>query len=102
MGVLMVRRLLPLTLIAPGLVLGGCTESQKAVEATSAQPSSHISAAPVTVGPQMASMTAIAIAADLTSQSGSVQRPHYVIGKPYQFDGTWYRPQVDYEYDETG
>jgi rare lipoprotein A len=26
----------------------------------------------------------------------------YVIGKPYQFDGVWYRPAVDYGYDETG
>jgi rare lipoprotein A len=106
MGVLMVRRLLPLTLIAPGLVLGGCTEPQTAVDAPSSLPSGHISAAPVVVGPQMASMTAIAVAADPGSQPavgpGSAQRPHYVIGKPYQFDGTWYRPQVDYEYDETG
>ena len=27
---------------------------------------------------------------------------HYFIGKPYQFDGVWYRPAVDYGYDETG
>src|SRR6266404_3075167 len=26
----------------------------------------------------------------------------YVIGKPYQFDGVWYRPAVDYGYDEAG
>src|SRR5262249_34317809 len=106
MGVLMVRRLLPLTLIAPGLVLGSCTEPQKAVDAPPSLPNSHISAAPVVVGPQMASMTAIAVAGDPGSQAtarpGSAQRPRYVIGKPYQFDGTWYRPQVDYEYDETG
>ncbi len=102
----MIRRLLPLTLIAPGLVLGGCTEPQKAVDAPSSLPSGHISAAPVVVGAQMASMAAIAVAADPSShpavRPASAQRPHYVIGKPYQFDGTWYRPQVDYEYDETG
>jgi rare lipoprotein A len=28
--------------------------------------------------------------------------PHYVLGDPYQFDGTWYRPQADYEYEESG
>src|ERR1700692_3024966 len=26
----------------------------------------------------------------------------YVIGKPYQFDGVWYRPAVDDGYDQTG
>ena len=29
-------------------------------------------------------------------------KPHYVIGKPYQFDGVWYEPAVDYSYDRTG
>ncbi len=29
-------------------------------------------------------------------------KPHYVIGKPYQFDGVWYEPAVDYGYDQTG
>jgi rare lipoprotein A len=28
--------------------------------------------------------------------------PHYVLGNPYQFDGTWYRPQADYGYEESG
>ena len=28
--------------------------------------------------------------------------PHYVLGSPYQFDGTWYRPQADYDYAESG
>jgi rare lipoprotein A len=26
----------------------------------------------------------------------------YVLGKPFQFDGVWYRPSVDYDYDATG
>ncbi|HEY2889901.1 MAG TPA: septal ring lytic transglycosylase RlpA family protein [Dongiaceae bacterium] len=29
-------------------------------------------------------------------------KPHYVIGKPYQFDGVWYEPAVDYGYNQTG
>lgn len=28
--------------------------------------------------------------------------PLYKIGNPYQIDGTWYYPAVDYTYDETG
>jgi rare lipoprotein A len=28
--------------------------------------------------------------------------PRYVIGKPYQFDGVWYRPAVDDAYDSVG
>src|SRR5215470_10295270 len=27
---------------------------------------------------------------------------HYVLGKPYQFDGVWYQPAVDYRYDQVG
>lgn len=27
---------------------------------------------------------------------------HYKIGKPYQIQGTWYYPRVQYDYDETG
>ncbi len=29
-------------------------------------------------------------------------RPTYKIGKPYQVDGVWYYPKVDYQYRETG
>jgi rare lipoprotein A len=29
-------------------------------------------------------------------------KSHYVIGKPYQFDGVWYEPAVDYDYDQSG
>ena len=32
----------------------------------------------------------------------SMAHTRYVIGKPYQFDGVWYRPAVDYAYDATG
>lgn len=41
----------------------------------------------------------------LTMGHGPAQaqaKPHYVIGKPYQFDGVWYEPAVDYGYDQTG
>lgn len=27
---------------------------------------------------------------------------HYKVGKPYQIDGRWYYPRVNYSYDETG
>ena len=27
---------------------------------------------------------------------------HYKVGKPYQIQGTWYYPRVQYDYDETG
>jgi rare lipoprotein A len=29
-------------------------------------------------------------------------RPMYKVGAPYQIDGVWYYPAVDYNYDETG
>ena len=32
----------------------------------------------------------------------AVGQAHYVIGKPYQFDGVWYQPAVDYGYDVSG
>jgi peptidoglycan lytic transglycosylase len=28
--------------------------------------------------------------------------PHYVLGPPYQVNGVWYYPRVDYDYDQTG
>ena len=28
--------------------------------------------------------------------------PPYKLGKPYQIDGAWYYPKVDYDYNETG
>src|SRR3954452_8471331 len=28
--------------------------------------------------------------------------PSYKVGAPYQINGVWYRPKVDYDYDETG
>jgi rare lipoprotein A len=30
------------------------------------------------------------------------QQPGYKVGKPYQVDGVWYYPAVNYDYDETG
>src|SRR5438067_4714719 len=29
-------------------------------------------------------------------------QPSYKVGSPYQINGKWYTPQVDYGYDETG
>jgi rare lipoprotein A len=30
------------------------------------------------------------------------QIPPYKLGKPYQIDGAWYYPKIDYDYNETG
>jgi len=43
----------------------------------------------------------------VVNQSKNAARPEdgvypYKVGKPYQVDGVWYYPKVDYEYDETG
>jgi rare lipoprotein A (peptidoglycan hydrolase) len=110
----MARRFLPLTMIAPGLVLGGCGGLQSAFDdlqtispATSgpAAPGVASSQTPA-AGPQVASTLPVALATVTppkpTAQQVQALRPHYVLGKPYQFDGTWYRPAVDYEYDESG
>jgi rare lipoprotein A len=32
----------------------------------------------------------------------SNQIPPYKLGKPYQIDGAWYYPKIDYDYNETG
>jgi rare lipoprotein A len=37
-----------------------------------------------------------------TMSAQSPGQARYVIGKPYQFDGVWYRPAVDYGYDAVG
>ncbi len=103
----MARRFLPLTLIAPGLLLGGCAgmpkmlgELQSSLFGDPSPPAAKASLAggTVTPGPQMASTLAMTVAAPLPARP----QPHYVVGKPYQFDGTWYRPAVDYGYDEAG
>ncbi len=36
------------------------------------------------------------------SQDDAESKGHYKVGNPYQIDGIWYYPHVDYEYDETG
>jgi rare lipoprotein A (peptidoglycan hydrolase) len=36
------------------------------------------------------------------AQAAAAGKAHYVIGKPYQFDGVWYQPEVDDSYDKTG
>src|SRR5689334_8663953 len=38
----------------------------------------------------------------LPAPSQAQSNAHYVLGKPYQFDGVWYQPAVDYGYDQTG
>src|SRR5579885_3451588 len=55
-----------------GLFLGGCAETTFVVEQTKV----------ATQGPAAAS--------------------RYKIGNPYQINGVWYYPAVDYNYDETG
>ncbi len=45
-----------------------------------------------------AAIAAAMLPARLPAQSNA----HYVLGKPYQFDGVWYQPAVDYGYDQTG
>jgi len=36
------------------------------------------------------------------NQSDQPPSGNYKVGNPYQIDGIWYYPKVDYEYDETG
>ena len=42
------------------------------------------------------------LAGSVKRMSGDEARGQYKIGSPYQVDGVWYRPRVDYRYDETG
>jgi rare lipoprotein A len=132
----MVRRILPLAVIAPGLALGGCGEIQSAyLDLTSGLSGTSSAAGFSKAGPQVAAAEAgvpapaaaaqpavyrqpaasaepsagpLQIAAAQAPASTSVPSrpaaplPHYFVGKPYQFNGVWYRPSVDYEYDESG
>jgi rare lipoprotein A len=36
------------------------------------------------------------------ANAGGPPRVLYKVGQPYQIDGVWYYPKVDYDYDETG
>ena len=50
-------------------------------------------------------LAAITLAMGLALPQGKAAAPgkaHYVIGKPYQFDGVWYQPAVDDGYNQTG
>jgi peptidoglycan lytic transglycosylase len=38
----------------------------------------------------------------VTTPSTPPRPPAYKIGKPYQLEGVWYYPKVDYSYDESG
>jgi rare lipoprotein A len=59
-----------LAILALGLVLAGCGETE------TPKPVTHVAAAKPRVG--------------------------YKVGQPYQIDGVWYYPKVDYDYEETG
>jgi len=50
-------------------------------------------------------LAAITLAIGLALPQGKAAaagKAHYVIGKPYQFDGVWYQPAVDDGYNQTG
>ena len=38
----------------------------------------------------------------VVSTTEDINLPRYKVGNPYQIDGLWYYPTVDYEYEETG
>jgi len=38
----------------------------------------------------------------VVTSTEDTQLPRYKVGDPYQIEGTWYYPAVDYEYKETG
>lgn len=65
---------LGLTVVAFGMLLAGCAETQLAVHGVKR----------------------------LGGQSQPVQVGNYKIGNPYEIAGQWYYPAVDYEYNETG
>ncbi|MDJ0942141.1 MAG: septal ring lytic transglycosylase RlpA family protein [Kiloniellales bacterium] len=53
------------------------------------------------------SETQVAVHSVEESKKARPERPapaagHYKIGKPYQIQGTWYYPRIQYDYDETG
>lgn len=41
-------------------------------------------------------------AKQITKDTQSQGQGHYKVGNPYQINGIWYYPAVDYDYDETG
>jgi|GEM_PF-108354 len=66
--------------------------------ATGPEQAGPSSVSKIVIGPQYASADASMPPSTLDQAAGA----RYVIGEPYQFDGTWYRPAVDYGYDATG
>jgi rare lipoprotein A len=55
----------------------------------------------------VSTLGAILVVAILSSCAGSDHEPPrsgmgYKVGNPYRIKGVWYRPQVDYQYSETG
>lgn len=67
----------PATVAACALLLGGCAETNLAIHA----------AKQITPG---------------TSEKVARTQGGYKVGKPYQVNGVWYYPKVDYDYVETG
>lgn len=60
---------------------------------------------------QLAGLTAVALLLAACGSTGShvassshyrAGHPSYKVGAPYQINGVWYYPKVDYDYDETG
>ncbi len=92
-------RSLPLTLVALDLLLAGC--ASQTIVAANPIPAPHAAWAGWS---QVAADTGFLLAsAPVRPQLPAVPKgPHYVLGDPYQFDGTWYRPQADYGYEESG
>ena len=59
-------------------------------------------------GPLWPAVMMVLVLAGCSSQQRSYEsqyragRPMYKVGAPYQINGVWYYPAVDYDYDETG
>jgi rare lipoprotein A len=95
------QRSIPLAIMALELVLTGC--AARTTDAT--YPGAPVTPTVKSAGwSQVAAETGFIMASAPASPSlpAAPQGPHYVVGNPYQFDGTWYRPEVDYGYSETG
>ncbi len=92
-------RSLPLTLVTLDLLLAGCASQIPAATAPAQAPQTAWAG-----WSQVAADTGLLLAsAPVRPQlPATAKGPHYVLGDPYQFDGTWYRPQADYGYEESG
>ena len=95
------QRSIPLAIVALELVLTGCASRTSVATYPGVQVTPTVKPAGWS---QVATDTGFLLASAPASPSlpAAPQGPHYVVGSPYQFDGTWYRPEVDYGYSETG